>query len=222
MTHWTKNPSRFSAAGLRRKGFMYKVLVASVYWFCLLTANGQTLTNDERNLVIEMLEANTKRFLADIENISDAQWNYKPATDSWSVAEVSEHITLSDGLLLSIAQRSLKSPADSIKAHDLLGKEQVVIDKLKDRSYKAQAPESLRPLHRFPSRLELIEAFKQTRERTADYVKTTNDSLKDHVVPHPLFGDLTAYQWLVMIPAHANRHIDQLDEVKALKNFPLE
>lgn len=201
---------------------MKKLFIASVFLCWILTADGQPLTNDERTLVIEMLEANSKRFLADIENISDTQWIYKPTPDTWSVAEVSEHITLSDGLLLSIAQRSLKSPADSIKAKALLGKEQAVIDKLKDRTYKAQAPESLKPLHKFSTRHELIEAFKQTREETANYVKTTNDSLKDHVVPHPLFGDLTAYQWLVMIPAHANRHVDQLDEVKALKDFPLE
>ena len=201
---------------------MKKLFIASVFLCWILTADGQPLTNDERTLVIGMLEANSKRFLADIENISDTQWIYKPTPDTWSVAEVSEHISLSDGLLLSIAQRSLKSPADSIKAKALLGKEQAVIDKLKDRTYKAQAPEYLKPLHKFSTRHELIEAFKQTREETANYVKTTNDSLKDHVVPHPLFGDLTAYQWLVMIPAHANRHVDQLDEVKALKDFPLE
>lgn len=201
---------------------MNKMLIASVFLCRILTADGQTITNEERTLVVEMLEANSKRFLADILNVSEAQWNYKPSPDSWSVAEVSEHITLSDGLLLSVVQRSLKAPADSIKANALLGKEQLVIDKLKDRTYKAQAPESLKPLHRFATRQELIEAFKQTREKTAYYVKTTNDSLKDHVVPHPLFGDLTAYQWLVMIPAHANRHVDQLDEVKALKSFPAE
>lgn len=201
---------------------MKKMFIASVSLFLVLTADGQTLTDDERTFVIEMLEANSKRFLEDIENISDQQWNYKPSLDSWSVAEVSEHITLSDGLLLSIAQRSLRSPADSIKANELAGKEKAVIDKLKDRTYKAQAPESLKPLHQFSTRQELVEAFKQTREKTVYYVKTTNDSLKDHVVPHPLFGDLTAYQWLVMIPAHANRHVDQLDEVKALKDFPRE
>lgn len=201
---------------------MFEVLIASVLSCCILTANGQTLTADERKLVIDMLEANSKRFLTDIENISDAQWNYKPSAGAWSVAEVSEHITLSDGLLLAIAQRSLKSPADSVKAKALLGKEQVVINKLKDRTYKAQAPESLKPLNRYSTRQELIEAFKLTREKTANYVKTTNDSLKGHVVPHPLFGDLTAYQWPVMIPAHANRHVDQLDEVKALKTFPSE
>jgi hypothetical protein len=48
---------------------MKKMFIASVSLFLLLTADGQTLTDDERTLVIEMLEANSKRFLEDIENI---------------------------------------------------------------------------------------------------------------------------------------------------------
>jgi len=37
-----------------------------------------------------------------------------------------------------------------------------------------------------------------------------------------IFGEITAYQELVMIPAHANRHIAQLEEVMLLKDFPTE
>lgn len=201
---------------------MKKMLLASAFLCLIVTSYGQTLTDDERKFVIEMLEENSKRFLTNIENLSETQWNYKPASGSWSVAEVAEHITLSDGLLLSIAERSLKSPADNVKASALQGKENAVIERLKDRSQKAKAPESLNPTGKFATRKELIEAFKLTREKTINYVKTTKDSLKNHVVPHPTFGDLTAYQWLVMIPAHANRHVDQLEEVKALNNFPVE
>lgn len=201
---------------------MIKMLLASAYVFCIWTTQGQTLTNDERKFVIDMLEENSKKFLADIEKISETQWTFKPAADIWSVAEVSEHITLSEGLLLSIAQRSLKSPPDNEKANALQGKENAVVERLKDRTQKSQAPESIRPVGKFATKKELIEAFKMAREKTTNYVKTTNDPLKNHVVPHPLFGDLTPYQWLVMIPAHANRHVAQLEEVKAMKNFPPE
>lgn len=201
---------------------MKKMLFASGFLCWALTAYGQELTNDEKKFVLEMLKENGRRFLAAIENVSDLQWTFKATPDSWSVAEISEHIVLSDGLLLSIAQRSLNSVAETAKAIELRGKEDAVIKKLNDRSYKAQAPESLKPSNRFATKAELTDAFKATRERTAHYVKTTNDSLKDHITPHPLFGDLTAYQWLVMIPAHANRHVDQLDEVKAMKEFPFE
>jgi len=201
---------------------MMKMLLASAYVFCIWTTQGQTLTKDERKFVIDMLEENSKKFLSDVEKISETQWNYKPSPDKWSVAEVAEHITLSETLFLSIAQRALKSPADSEKANALQGKENAVVERLKDRAQKSQAPESLRPVGTFATKKELIEAFKIAREKTTNYVKTTHHPLKNHIVSHPLFGDLTPYQWLVMIPAHANRHVAQLEEVKAMKNFPSE
>jgi len=201
---------------------MKKMLFAWVFFVWAAMAFGQVLTNDERKFVIEMLNTNSIRFLSAIGNVSELQWTYKPTSESWSIAEVSEHIVLSDGLLLSIAQRSLKSPGDSSKGVELHGKENVVIAKLKDRTYRAHAPESLKPNNKFATKKELMEAFTTTRERTAFYVATTNDSLKDHIAAHPLFGELTTYQWLVMIPAHANRHVDQLEEVKAAEDFPLK
>lgn len=85
---------------------------AAVFVFIILdivVANGQPLTAEERLTVVGMLEANSRKFLANIENISEAQWHYKPSADKWSVTETAEHITLSEGMLLSIAQESLKS-----------------------------------------------------------------------------------------------------------------
>lgn len=200
---------------------------AMLFVFVLLSSvinvvNCQSLTADERAVVIDMLEENSRKFLSAIERISETQWQFKPAAEKWSVAETAEHITLSEGLLLSIAQESLKSPDESKKASLLVGKENSVIERLKDRSQKAQARDVIRPTGTFATRKELIEAFKLAREKTIIYVKTTRDPLKNHIVSHPLFGELTAYQWLVMIPAHANRHVDQLEEVKKSKEFPLE
>lgn len=202
-----------------------KAATLFVFIFLFLNVNvlhSQSLTAEERAAVIDMLEENSRKFLYGIERISETQWQFKPAADKWSVAETAEHITLSEGLLLSIAQESLKSADDGKKATALEGKEKSVIERLKDRSQKADAPDVIRPTGKFATRKDLIEAFKLAREKTMIYVKTTNDPLKNHIVSHPLFGELTAYQWLVMIPAHANRHVDQLEEVKKLKEFPLD
>ena len=201
---------------------MRNSLFTLAYFLCALSASCQQLTQDERELVIGMLEENSEKFLADIEKISETQLKYKPAAGQWSIGEISEHITLSDGLLLSIAQNSLKSPADNSKANALVGKENSMIERLKDRTQKSGAPEALVPTNRYSTKKDLIAAFKIAREKTIMYVKNTKDPLKNHVVSHPLFGELTAYQWLVMIPAHANRHVAQLEEVMAMKEFPTE
>jgi len=201
---------------------MRKGLITLAYVLCVLSGYCQQLTQEEREFVINMLEENTNKFLADLEKISETQWRFKPSANQWSIAEISEHITLSDGLFLSIAQNSLKSAADNKKANSLIGKENSMIERLKDRTQKAQAPEVLIPTNRYATRKDLIAAFKIAREKTIMYVKNTNDPLKNHVVSHPSFGELTAYQWLVMIPAHANRHVAQLEEVMVMKQFPGE
>lgn len=197
-------------------------LITLAYVLCVLTASCQQLTQEEREFVIGLLEENSNKFLSDIEKVTESQWRYKPAATQWSIAEIAEHITLSDGLYLSIIQNSLKSPADDVKANALVGKENSIIERLKDRTQKAGAPEVLRPTNRFSTRKDLIAAFKVEREKTIMYVKNNNDPLKNHIASHPLFGELTAYHWLVMVAAHANRHVAQLEEVMLSKEFPRE
>ena len=201
---------------------MYKSLITLAYILCVLSSPCQQLTQEEREFVISLLEENANKFLADIEKITETQWRFKPSASQWSIAEISEHITLSDGLFLSIAQNSLKSPADNEKVNSLVGKENSMIERLKDRTQKGRAPEVLIPTKRYATRKDLIAAFKIAREKTIMYVKNNNDPLKNHIASHPSLGELTAYQWLVMIPAHANRHLAQLEEVMLMKEFPTE
>ena len=153
--------------------------------------------------------------------MTDEQWRFKPSQDRWSVGDISEHITLSEGLLFSIAQKTLQGSPNEEKVKSLEGKEQQLLKDVTNRSvYKVQAPEVLRPTGRFATKKELIETFLAARKNTIDYVRTTNDPLKIHVANHPTWGEMTAYQWLVFIAVHADRHAAQLEEVKSDSNFP--
>lgn len=181
----------------------------------------QTLSDQERQFVIDLLETNSKIFLDDILEVSEEQWKFKPASDRWSMADVSEHITLSEELLLSIVEKTLQGAADEKKARNLEGKERQLLIDVKNRSTsKAQAPQVLRPTGKFATKKKLIETFIAVRQKTVDYVRTTNDPLKNHVANHPTWGDMTAYQWLIFIAVHADRHAAQLEEVKNDSNFP--
>ena len=199
---------------------MKKIALAAAYFLFVQVTMAQILSPGERQHLIDLLEANAKKFLADIEHVSDEQWKFKPASNAWSVGEVSEHITLSEALLYSIVQKTLLTPPDDEKAKTLAGNEKQLLVSVMDRSAKAQAPEVIKPIGRFVTKKELIEAFEIARAKTINYVKTTQDPLKNHVARHPAFGELTTYQWLVLIAGHANRHVAQLEEVKNNINFP--
>ena len=54
-------------------------------------------TAKERAHLIKLLEDAEKEYLSYVENVSEAQWTWKPGPDRWSVGETAEHIFLAEG-----------------------------------------------------------------------------------------------------------------------------
>jgi hypothetical protein len=213
-----------------------KILWQHLAYLCLvltitLGAIGQTvpapaptpLTPAERQAALQNLQATHDAFLKSIAGLSEKQWRFKPAPDRWSVAEVSEHITISESTIFGlVTQKMMTSPATPDKRADVKVTDQQILTLIPDRSHKVQAPEMLKPTSRWATQAELVKTFEQERMATMDYVRTTNDDLRDHIYPHPLLGPLDAYQWILLISAHSERHTKQIEEVKADPNFPKE
>jgi hypothetical protein len=54
-------------------------------------------TAKERAHLIKLLQDSQKEYLSYVENVSEAQWNWKPGQDQWSVGETAEHILAGRG-----------------------------------------------------------------------------------------------------------------------------
>jgi len=177
----------------------------------------------ERDAALKSLQETHDAFLKSITGLSEKQWTFKPAPDRWSVAEVSEHIAISESTIFGLVQKQfMASPAAPERRAEVKVTDQQILTMVPDRSRKAQAPEFLKPTNRWPTREELVKAFEQNRTATENYVRTTNDDLRDHFGPHPLLGTMDVYQWILLISAHSERHTKQIEEVKADPNFPKE
>lgn len=185
------------------------------------TAAPNALTPEERELALKSFQTTRDNFLKSIAGLSEKQWTFKPAPDRWSVAEVAEHIAVSESALFGLVQKQImSSPATPDKRAQVKGKDEIVLERIPDRSHKAQAPEFLRPTGRWATEAELTKAFEESRAATMEYIRTTNDDLRDHFFDHPVLGTLDGYQWLLLISAHSARHTAQIEEVKADPNFP--
>jgi hypothetical protein len=181
----------------------------------------QTLSAAEREAALKSLQETRDAFLKSIAGLSEKQWRFKPAPDRWSVAEVSEHIAVAESGIFGMVQgKIMTSPATPEKRAEVAGKDEIIMTRVPDRSHKAQAPEFLKPTGRWATREELTKAFEDSRKATMDYVRTTNDDLRDHFGPHPAFGTLDAYQWILLISTHSERHTKQIEVVKTDPNFP--
>jgi DinB superfamily len=188
-----------------------------------MQAPATALTSQERKAAVKQFETTRDNFLKSIAGLSEKQWTFKRAPDRWSVAEVAEHITISESTLLGLVQqRLMTSPAAPEKRAQVKGKDELIEEKVPDRTHKAQAPEFLKPTGRWPTEAQLVKAFETERLATIEYVRTTNDDLRDHFFDHPVFGPLDGYQWLLLISTHSARHTAQIEEVKADPNFPKE
>ena len=182
-----------------------------------------TLTTEERENALKNLQASRDAFLKSIAGLSEKQWRFKPAPDRWSVAEISEHIAVSESTIFGMIEgKVMASPADPAKRAEVKVTDEMILKMVPDRSHKVQAPEILKPTNRFATREDTIKAFEDARKATMDFVRTTNDDLRDHFGPHPVLGSLDAYQWILLISAHSERHTKQIEEVKADPNFPKE
>ncbi len=190
-----------------------------------LLATAQTpnpkMTGDDRKALLKRFDDASAQTLAAVEKLSDAQWVYKPAPDKWSVGETLEHITLAEGLLFDMIEKSLAAPANPAWAEKTKDKIAVIERVMLDRSMKVQAPEAIVPANKL-TRAEVMAKFKARRDATRTFVAETKADLRARTTDHPFpaIGTLSAYQWLIYTALHNLRHNQQIEEVKASAMFP--
>ncbi len=184
-------------------------------------ATSSTLTKEERDRAIDYLKETQKAFLAATEGLSDAQWKFKAGPDRWSIAEVAEHIAVTEDTIWKlVSEKVMKSPATPEKAAEAKGKDEIILTRVPDRSRKAQAPEQLKPTGRWATRADLVKEFEGTRSKEIAYISDTKEDLRNHFEEHPALKTMDAYQWLIFNGAHCKRHTAQILEVKADPNYP--
>lgn len=191
--------------------------VAAIVMCAAISA--QTQTQADKDRALKYLESTKQGVLDATAGLSEAQWNFKPAADRWSVAQVTEHIAAAEDMLRNMDVNTvMKAPArpdgDDVKAMD-----DQVLAMIPDRSHKAQAPEPLRPTNRFGSPQDSLKHFIEARQKTEDLLKEGSD-LRAHATDGPFGKKLDAYQWILFVAAHSERHTKQILEVKADPNFP--
>lgn len=193
--------------------------VVAVVLYMSVAAYSQSSSQADRDRAMKYLESTKQGVLDATAGLSEAQWNFKPAPDRWSVAEVTEHIASAEGYLRGmIVEKVLTAPArpdgEDVKAID-----ELVLTAIPDRTTHRQAPEPLKPTNRFSSGPGSVKQFIESRGQTEDFLRS-HDDLRAHAIDSPLGKKLDAYEWVLFIAAHSERHTKQILEVKADPNFP--
>jgi hypothetical protein len=194
---------------------MKKIILSLVFAAMPLAAG--PLTAEERSQLLAQLESSSRIVMTALDNVSEAQWKFKPAPDRWSVAECAEHIAISDQMMFAFASQQLLKmtpPADAKKRPD-----GDILKAGSDRSTKVKTAAFLEPKGSYADKAAVIESMRKTRAQIVEYVKTTQDDLRAHGFQSPT-GYVDAYQFLLSLSAHEERHSQQIAEVKADPGYP--
>jgi len=198
--------------------FALLVVALLLAFFSVAAARAQQLSQADKEKALELLESTKKDVLDATKGLSEAQWNFKPAPDRWSIAECMEHIAASEDFIRGmIVEKVMLAPAAPDR--DVAKIDAAIVTGVEDRSRKAQAPEPLKPSNRFGSPQAAIDHFVESRAKTEDFLKNT-PGLRDHAADSPVGTKWDAYEFVLMIAAHSERHTKQMLEVKADPNFP--
>lgn len=171
----------------------------------------------ERDRILSYYHATRKQILDATADLSDAQWKFKPGPERWSIAEVIEHLALTEEFLFGYATSFLSKPVPA-PSDKKITTDQMVANMV-DRSQPAPAPAELRPTGRWQSGSELRSQYQSRRDHMIEWLNETEEPVTT-TWGKWASNTVTVYDALHTIPAHNERHLKQINEVKADPKYP--
>jgi hypothetical protein len=166
--------------------------------------------------IYEHIDRTRARLLSAVEGLSDEQQAFSPAPDRWSVSQLCEHLSIVEGnvvrLLGKLLDKAEESGAASVTPDSF---DPVSIEEYVERArvVKYEAPERIRP-----TGLALADSLSRLKDSRAalQALRPRVDRADGRALrfPHPAWGPLDLYQWLLFIGAHEDRHLAQIDALK--------
>jgi hypothetical protein len=164
----------------------------------------------ERAHVLDQLTATRDKLLGTVQDLTAEQWDFQPAEGRWSIADCLEHVIKVENRIGKLIVKTLEGDPAPEKRAAAAEKEALLKD----------GREQLHPKKSWPDSLSLVNEFENTRGKTIEFVSAMDRDLRNHFFPHLAFGDLDCYQWMMLIPIHCQRHLAQIEEIKAAPEFP--
>ncbi len=196
----------------------------STFLICILLFNisivAQTTklwTAADRLYLLDNLNRTKKEIIRATENLTDAQWNFKPAPDKWSIGQVLEHLGLYERIFEQEADIMLSSPPEPA-LYKTAYPDSVFIGWMNDpQSHKAE--KNATPLGLMKGK-DNLTFFLYGRESIISFVQNTTYDLKAHYTFR--WGDekrRSIHGLMVVHFAHTDRHLKQIKRIKNAEGF---
>ena len=166
------------------------------------------------------IEAARADVLGAVTGVSQAQSEWRPAPNEWSIGEVIDHLTVSEiatgKLTTKLTKEAAAGGALAVFPHDLTEFAALPVP----ASASANAPESVWPTPGKPIG-ELLATMRATRERSRQsFDRLAACDPRTLRFKHVRLGDLDLAQWWRLAADHDRVHLGQIREIKRAAGFP--
>ena len=179
--------------------------------------------------IYEAIDESRSQLLASVESLGGGQDAFRPGPDRWSIAEIIEHLSLVEGqiarlfhVMLSKAEAAGATRAeDEAAAATASFAAPVSIEHFLEalREKKLQSPDGARP----GGQLSLADALARLHDSRAALhsLRPRLERIDGTALryPHPAAGPINAYQWLLFVGSHEDRHRLQIEALKQSPGF---
>lgn len=172
------------------------------------------MTAIERQRVVAHLEMTSAWLLDEVSGLSAAQLAFRPAPDAWSILEVLDHLVVVGPVYWKDLQDAVAAPP---QARASTSDDADILWYGIDRGNREKAIPGEVPKGAVRTLAAALTAYRRDHARLVEYARKTTDDLRAHSVPRQ---GSDAYQWLLLISTHEQRHVLQIREIKQHASFP--
>jgi DinB family protein len=192
------------------------LVLAMTLRLCAAPAPGSMSDADREHLLVHF-KMTGDMLAEEVGGLSPAQLEYKASPDRWSIRECVSHLAVAEPDYWRDLQKAVKAPPDMKEKKSVATDADIMWYGI-DRVEHTKTGGGHEKVDTYKNLGEALAKFEALRGTMIEYIKTTNDDLRAHS-----FGDqqrIDSWQWMLEISTHAERHIQQIREIKADPNFP--
>jgi hypothetical protein len=205
---------------MRRSKYGYLLLALLVITGLAGTVTPTSITAKDRKFAASSLKETKSEVLKSVSGLSEAQLNFKTSRDRCSIKQCTYRIAAAEKNMWQLLELLMKQPANPEKRLDIKMTDAELINMMEDRRIKLTPTEILEPKKTpYKTMEEALERFKVERTEHIKYIKNTTEDLRNHLTKMP-FGWVDCYQLCLVMSAHSNRLMQQIEETKTYSKFP--
>ncbi len=201
---------------------MKPILIFLLFLLCQPGQAQRLWTEVDRQYTVENLRRTRDELSREVENLTDAQWNFRQAPGRWTIAEIVEHLGLWEIAWAREIGEGLHSPprpdlAEAQKAAspdpDKYYRDFIMEDK------PHQAPPFAEPTGLIPGK-NTLAFFRLKRDQAIAFAETTPADMRAHYERTDSKSPRNMHQVYIYQWGHVDRHLRQIRQVEAHPNYP--